>query len=256
MLREPLNCATGSQGIVPSWDTPIGTEGGQSPSAVAQTGFLALGRDDGKRPVNLAFATLELRTLCESQSQAERRYGYKVAKKLRERLADLREAATVLQLPAGRPREVPAGRYTHYIIHLAGGYRLVLGMVNAARRLVEAEAAMKAKWQDRSRAVYERFLKLAQCKGKLTSENEVMEFLALAICGEAGELANLIKKQWRGDEVNRQEIVDELADIRIYLEHMARHLGVNLDKACESKVRVVAERVSARERDAAGRNGS
>jgi NTP pyrophosphatase (non-canonical NTP hydrolase) len=110
---------------------------------------------------------------------------------------------------------------------------------------------MKPRWQQRALEIYERFLRLAQAKGSLTSETEVINFLALAICGEVGELANLIKKQWRGDEVDLDEIRDEIADIRIYLEHLARHLRVDIDRACEEKLDIVAERVAARERDAA-----
>src|SRR5258708_270844 len=101
---------------------------------------------------------------------------------------------------------------------------------------------MKPSWQQRSADIHERFLKLAQAKGNLTSDSEVLSFLALAICGEAGELANLIKKIWRGDEVDEAQIRDEIADIRIYLEYISRHLNIDLDRACERKLDEVADR--------------
>lgn len=109
------------------------------------------------------------------------------------------------------------------------------------------ETLMKPKWQQRSRDIHERFVRLAQAKGSLTTDSEVLNFLALAICGEAGELANLVKKQWRGDKIDRAEIRDEIADIRIYLEHLARHLHIDLDRACEEKLDVVAERLAIKE---------
>ena len=61
-------------------------------------------------------------------------------------------------------------------------------------------------------------------------------FLALAICGEAGELANNIKKQWRGDfRIDsfeyRQKVLKEIADIQIYLFHLAESFDTNID-AC------------------------
>jgi hypothetical protein len=56
------------------------------------------------------------------------------------------------------------------------------------------ESRMKPKWQQRAQDIHERFVKLAQAKGNLTSDAEILNFLALAICGEAGELANLVKK--------------------------------------------------------------
>ena len=74
----------------------------------------------------LAFPTLELRNLCLSQTKAEAKYGYKVAKLLRERLADLRAAESVLELVAGRPREMRSKPHNKYAINLADGYRLVL----------------------------------------------------------------------------------------------------------------------------------
>lgn len=55
-------------------------------------------------------------------------------------------------------------------------------------------------------------------------------FLALALCGEVGELANLIKKELR-DKVRHEEAIrDELADIRVYLELLARCYGIPGDE--------------------------
>jgi len=106
---------------------------------------------------------------------------------------------------------------------------------------------MTAKWQTRADAIHARFLKLAQAKGRLTDDIEVLHFLALAICGEAGELANLVKKMWRGDQVDVAEIQDEIADIRIYLGHLCRHLRIDLDGACERKLQEVADRLTVKE---------
>jgi NTP pyrophosphatase (non-canonical NTP hydrolase) len=52
-------------------------------------------------------------------------------------------------------------------------------------------------------------------------------FLGLAISGELGELNNLIKKEWRdGEDLERQgEIRKEIADVYIYLLHLARSYG-------------------------------
>src|SRR5229473_7692024 len=55
-------------------------------------------------------------------------------------------------------------------------------------------------------------------------------FLALALCGEAGELANMIKKRWRDGADLSEEIKDEIADIRVYLELLAKCFGIEGDK--------------------------
>lgn len=76
--------------------------------------------------MNLAFSSRELRTLCKSQTVAERAYGVVVARELRGRLADIREAGSVLELLAGHPREVSDGRHRCYEVSLPEAYRLLI----------------------------------------------------------------------------------------------------------------------------------
>ena len=102
-------------------------------------------------------------------------------------------------------------------------------------------------WKTRAQRNHERF----SASGNVSRDPngpEQARFLALALCGEAGELANLIKKAWRGDRIDILDIADELADVRVYLEHLARVLGVDLDEACERKVDEVENRLNAKER--------
>jgi NTP pyrophosphatase (non-canonical NTP hydrolase) len=73
--------------------------------------------------------------------------------------------------------------------------------------------------------------------------NEDERFLALALCGEAGELANMIKKRWRDNVDLSDEIREEIADIRVYLELLAKCFGIEgakLDRAVEAKLEKVA----------------
>lgn len=70
-------------------------------------------------------------------------------------------------------------------------------------------------------------------------------FLALAICGEAGELANYVKKRWRDGADFSEEIRDEIADIRIYLELIAKCFGIEgekLNQRVEEKLLKVVEK--------------
>jgi NTP pyrophosphatase (non-canonical NTP hydrolase) len=72
-----------------------------------------------------------------------------------------------------------------------------------------------------------------------------IRFLSLALCGEAGELANLIKKDWRGDggiDERRQKIVKELADVAGYVFLIAAELGVDLLMETFNKVHEVEQR--------------
>lgn len=70
-------------------------------------------------------------------------------------------------------------------------------------------------------------------------------FLALALCGEAGELANYIKKRWRDKADLTEEIRDEIADIRVYLELLAKCFGIEgdkLDQRVQQKLLKVVEK--------------
>jgi NTP pyrophosphatase (non-canonical NTP hydrolase) len=116
---------------------------------------------------------------------------------------------------------------------------------------VEMEVAMKPEWQDRAWDIHQRYIKQAQKKDELATEIEQVRFLTLAICGEAGELANLIKKSWRGDAIDLEKVRHEIADIRIYLNQLATHLGFDIDDACKEKLHIVGERIAAKEAEAA-----
>ena len=66
-------------------------------------------------------------------------------------------------------------------------------------------------------------------------------FLALALCGEAGELANMIKKRWRDGANLTEEIIEELADIRVYLELLAKCFDVEGEKLDDAVVKKLAK---------------
>jgi NTP pyrophosphatase (non-canonical NTP hydrolase) len=63
-----------------------------------------------------------------------------------------------------------------------------------------------------------------------TFSSQDERFLALALCGEVGELANMIKKRWRDGADLSEEIKDEIADIRVYLELLAKVFGIEGNK--------------------------
>src|SRR5438270_63548 len=74
-------------------------------ASAGAAGHFPSARCHGSAIVNFAFVTLELRTLCETPALAEHELGMLAAQQLRDRLADLQAVDSVMDLPAGNPRE-------------------------------------------------------------------------------------------------------------------------------------------------------
>lgn len=65
-----------------------------------------------------------------------------------------------------------------------------------------------------------------------------LAFMSLAICGETGEMANLVKKIVRGStdyQDSLPAIKSELVDVFVYLLMIAGVLNLDLEKAYEEK---------------------
>lgn len=107
---------------------------------------------------------------------------------------------------------------------------------------------MNKTWYTQSKMNHEEFIARAQAKGRLMTDSEIQRFLVMAAAGEAGELANLYKKEWRGDDINASEFAEkihgEIADVYIYLMHLCSHLCVDIDTLAERKVRIVKDRLN------------
>lgn len=62
------------------------------------------------------------------------------------------------------------------------------------------------------------------------------EFFCLELCGEAGELANLEKKKWKGKDIPHSAIADEAADVMIALLNYSNARGIDLGAAVNNKL--------------------
>jgi NTP pyrophosphatase (non-canonical NTP hydrolase) len=98
-------------------------------------------------------------------------------------------------------------------------------------------------WWIQAVANHEQYLALARSRGRLKTRGEVISFLALALCSEAGELGNLLAKVWQGQWMSSEQIAGEMADVRVYLELLSRYLGIDLDAACAAKAKEVRQRL-------------
>lgn len=75
--------------------------------------------------MDIEFSSPDLQALCEQQRLMTRQLGNNCGRKLRARLADLRAAANVAELVAGRPHPLKGERAGQFALDLHGGRRLV-----------------------------------------------------------------------------------------------------------------------------------
>lgn len=74
---------------------------------------------------------------------------------------------------------------------------------------------------------------------------------ALGLAGEAGEVANKVKKMIR-DGAGTQSVIDEVADCLWYIAALASDLGVSMDDLAQKNLDKLADRA---ERGVIGGNG-
>lgn len=65
----------------------------------------------------------------------------------------------------------------------------------------------------------------------------------LGLCGEAGEVADLLKKQaWHGLAVDRNQMAKELGDVLWYVADLASHFGLDLDAVADMNIEKLKKR--------------
>lgn len=82
---------------------------------------------------------------------------------------------------------------------------------------------------------------------RTTHSIEEVAFHSIALCGEVGEVANLVKKMMRGDvdfsDYNeRLKIADEMGDALWYMGRLADEIGVSLSQIAEMNLRKIRNR--------------
>jgi NTP pyrophosphatase (non-canonical NTP hydrolase) len=68
------------------------------------------------------------------------------------------------------------------------------------------------------------------------------EFFCLELNGEAGELANIEKKHWKGKEITPDQFEDEAADVFIALMNYCNSRNINLEISVIRKLKHIEEK--------------
>jgi hypothetical protein len=74
--------------------------------------------------MEIAFASKDIRSICENEIDARRRLGLPIAEVLKDRLADIQAASTIKDLIVGRPRPLTHADNT-LVVDLCEGFSLV-----------------------------------------------------------------------------------------------------------------------------------
>lgn len=99
-------------------------------------------------PLILAFETEQLRDICRSEVVAFRQLPSSVARGLFRRIADIRAASCVLNLPVGNPTQIyekPPGKVS---IHVSDDFYL---MFSAAHQKIPLDEFGNVAWEEVSR---------------------------------------------------------------------------------------------------------
>lgn len=88
--------------------------------------------------MEIGFDTKKLRSICESNLDAQRKLGNEVAEVLQRRLADLRAATNIGDLVANPPTEVDGEVPEHLGIDLPSGYQIIFSANHPKKPITES----------------------------------------------------------------------------------------------------------------------
>jgi NTP pyrophosphatase (non-canonical NTP hydrolase) len=75
------------------------------------------------------------------------------------------------------------------------------------------------------------------------SKDTTMAVIALGVAGEAGEVADIVKKfVGQGHPFDLSKMKNELGDVLFYLAAMCDHLGIELEEVAKENVRKLEKR--------------
>ena len=75
------------------------------------------------------------------------------------------------------------------------------------------------------------------------TEDQILLNGVMGLCGESGEVIDLVKKWFaHGHELDKEKLVKELGDVAWYIAEIATALGVTLDEVCTKNIAKLKKR--------------
>ena len=76
----------------------------------------------------------------------------------------------------------------------------------------------------------------------ITSHNTRLIENTLGLAGEAGEVAEKVKKLYRDSQFSKEDVIKELGDVLFYVTALANHLGSVLQPAANADIKKLHDR--------------
>ena len=88
----------------------------------------------------------------------------------------------------------------------------------------------------------------------ITTGNTRLTENTLGLCGEAGEVAEKIKKFFRDEDFSKEDIVKELGDVLFYITALANHIGSDLQILMNKNIEKLHDRLDRNKIQGSGDN--
>ena len=88
----------------------------------------------------------------------------------------------------------------------------------------------------------------------ITTGNTRLTENTLCLCGEAGEVAEKIKKFFRDEDFSKEDIVKELGDVLFYITALANHIGSDLQIVMNKNIEKLHDRLDRNKIQGSGDN--
>jgi len=88
----------------------------------------------------------------------------------------------------------------------------------------------------------------------ITTGNTRLTENTLGLCGEAGEVAEKIKKFFRDEDFSKEDIVKELGDVLFYITALANHIGSDLQIVMNKNIEKLHDRLDRNKIQGSGDN--
>ena len=93
---------------------------------------------------------------------------------------------------------------------------------------------------------FREYQRAAARTAKYPNRNDLpgLMYVGLGLAGEAGECANIVKKWFRDDYLDREALIEEVGDVLWYCAMVATELDATLEEIAHANVLKLADRHS------------